>query len=662
MCAGAADDRRDISPATRAIAIKGGIMCGIAGIMYPERERPVARDVLLRMNQKQAHRGPDEGGVFLGSGVGLGHRRLSIIDLAGGQQPLHNEDGTVTVVFNGEIYNFAALAEQLAGHGHTLKTRSDTEVIVHAWEQWGAACVERFNGMFAFALWDQRSETLFLARDRLGIKPLHYALLPDRTLLFASEIKALLAYPHPPPALNPNAIEQYFAFGYVIDPATIYKEIFTLQPGHTLTLPRGTSCVSPKRYWSPHPKTTLTGITENDAISELIERLRAAVAAQLVSDVPIGAFLSGGVDSSAVVAMMAESVSGELATCSIGFEEQRYDEAPFAAVVSRRYKTHHLTEKVRLQDPAMLDTIAALYDQPFADSSALPTYHLCKLARSKVTVALSGDGGDELFGGYPWYRGHLAAERVRRIIPAPLRRILFGTAAQCYSALEWSPRVVRGRRTLERLASDSVEGLARAQMIAAPEQRARLFSESFQQSLQGYRASSAFHECARLGPQYDSLSLAQHLDLSLYLPCDILTKVDRTSMAHALEVRVPLLDHTLVEWCTSLPSHLKLRGRSSKYILKQALNRWLPETILQRPKQGFSIPVADWLRGPLAERVRSTVLSARMLAGDTFNPHQLKTVVNNHLSGTRDHSALLWALVIYDRFLARIDGEQFVES
>ncbi|MDE2565278.1 MAG: asparagine synthase (glutamine-hydrolyzing), partial [Burkholderiales bacterium] len=375
-------------------------MCGITGIFDTRGGRAIEPAVLGRMNDAQAHRGPDEGSLHVEPGLGLGHRRLSIIDIATGQQPLFNEDGSVVVVFNGEIYNYQALIPELQAAGHVFRTKSDTEVIVHAWEQWGEACVQRLRGMFAFVLWDRHRQTLFMARDRLGVKPLYYALLGDGTLLFGSELKSLLAYRSPrgdlPRDIDPLAVEEYFALGYVAEPRTIFRQASKLSPGHLLTIRRGEPVPAPKPYWDVR-YTLDNPISAEDACAELVQRLRESVQLRMIAEVPLGAFLSGGVDSSAVVATMAGLSAGPVNTCSIGFDDPQFNESAFAQTVAERYRTHHRLDIVKSDDFDLVDTLARLYDEPYADSSAIPTYRVCQLARRHVTVALSGDGGDEMF-------------------------------------------------------------------------------------------------------------------------------------------------------------------------------------------------------------------------------------------------------------------------
>ena len=630
-------------------------MCGIAGIFTMREPGPIDRAVLERMNHSQFHRGPDEGGIHIEPGLGFAHRRLSIIDLSSGQQPLFNEDGSVVVTYNGEIYNFQELTTELKAAGHVFRTHCDTEVIVHAWEQWGEDCVTRFRGMFAFAIWDRNRQTLFLGRDRLGIKPLYYTLLADGQLLFASELKALMVHPGLSRQIDARAVEDYFAYGYVPEPRSIFQSVHKLPPGHTLSVQRGqTALPQTREYWDV-PFQPLPSLSEAEAAAELVERLREAVRVRLVAEVPLGAFLSGGVDSSAVVAMMAGLSPDPVQTCSIAFADPAYDESQYAEQVAQRYGTDHYREQVDPDDFALLEQLGELYDEPFADSSALPTYRVCELARRKVIVALSGDGGDENLAGYRRYRHHLAEERLRRPLPLGLRQPLFGTLARWYPKADWAPRVFRAKATFQALARDTVTGYFQGVGILRDELRAQLFSPSFRRELQGYNAVDLLHDHAQRAPTDHPLSLVQYLDMKTYLPGDILTKVDRASMAHALEVRVPILDHPLVEWMSGLPPQFKLRGGEGKYLFNQAMQPYLSNDLLYRRKQGFAVPVAAWFRGPLRERMQAQVLGTRMADSGLFDMDYLRTLVDQHTSGRRDHSAPLWSLLMFDTFLGRAD-------
>ncbi|MDR3212619.1 MAG: amidotransferase 1, exosortase A system-associated [Azoarcus sp.] len=628
-------------------------MCGIVGLFDTRGRRDFERALVQGMNDVQRHRGPDGGDVHLEPGLALGHRRLSVIDLATGQQPLFNEDGSVAVVYNGEIYNFRALTAELEALGHVFHSRSDTEVIVHAWEAWGEACVKRFRGMFAFALWDRNRETLFLARDRLGVKPLHYAVLDDGALVFASELKALMRHPGFARRIDPYAVEEYFALGYIPDPRTIFLAAKKLPPGHTLCIRRGEPFPAPQEYWDIR-FTLDSPLGFDEAVAEFAGRLREAVRLRLVSDVPLGAFLSGSVDSSAVVALMAGISDGPVNTCSIAFNTPRFDETAFAAMVAERYRTQHTVETVREDDFGLIDTLAGLYDEPFADSSAIPAYRVSELARKRVTVALSGDGGDEQLAGHRRYRWHLLEERLRTAMPLETRQSIFGALGRLYPKADWAPRFMRGKTTFQALARSTLEAYFHSVALLRDDLRQRLFSSDFRRELGGYEAIEVFRAHARRARTDDALALIQYLDVKTYLPGDINTRADRASMAHSLEVRAPLLDHMLVEWLATLPSSFKQRGREGKFLFKKAMEPLLPREVLYRPKRGFTAPLARWFRGPLRERVRQSVLGDTLASTGIFDHAFLRRLVDTHQFGAADHSAPLWALLMFDAFLRRL--------
>jgi asparagine synthase (glutamine-hydrolysing) len=630
-------------------------MCGITGIFDTRDSREIPRDLLHRMNETQFHRGPDEGGLHLEPGLGLGHRRLSIIDLSTGQQPLYNEDRSVVVVFNGEIYNFQELVPELQALGHTFRTHSDTEVIVHAWEAWGEACVARFRGMFAFALWDRNRQTLFLVRDRFGVKPLYYAFLDDGQFIFGSELKSMMVHPGLRRDLDPLAVEEYFAYGYVPEPRTIFRGANKLPPGFSLTLRRGESRALPQQYWDI-PFTPVQVASEAEAMDELITRLKDSIRLRMIADVPLGAFLSGGVDSSAVVAMMATQSKSPVNTCSIAFSDPAYNESKFAQQVADRYKTRHSVETVESDDFGLVSKLAQVYDEPYADSSALPTYRVCELARKHVKVALSGDGGDEHFAGYRRYRWFRYEERMRSAMPLLLRRPIFGALGKLYPKADWAPRVFRAKTTFEALARDTVAGYFHGVSLLSDAQRGRLFSPAFKRELQGYQAVEVLRRHAAVAPTGDPLSLVQYLDMKTYLVGDILTKVDRASMAHALEVREPLLDHELMGWVSGLPVNLKLRGTEGKYLLKRAMEPYLPHDVLYRKKMGFAVPLDSWFRGPLAATIREAVMGERLVSTGLFNVDYLRELVEQHQSGRRDYSVALWTLLMFDAFLGQVLG------
>jgi asparagine synthase (glutamine-hydrolysing) len=630
-------------------------MCGITGIVDIRGRRPLDRELLRRMNDSQSHRGPDGHGEHHAPGVALGHRRLSIIDVATGQQPLFNEDQSLVVVFNGEIYNYQTLMAELQALGYKFRTRSDTEVIVHAWAAWGEKCVERFRGMFAFALWDAPKETLFLARDRLGVKPLFYAAMPDGQVAFGSELKSVMLHPGVTRNIDPLAVEEYFALGYVAEPRTIFTSVLKLPPAHTLTLKRGEPLPAPKEYWDVR-FTLDRRIAWPEAIEELNRLLEESVKLRMISEVPLGAFLSGGVDSSAVVATMAGLSSSPVNTCSISFDDPAFDEAKFAQTVAERYGTRHFTERVKVDDFDLIDRLAGIYDEPYADSSAIPTYRVCQLARKHVTVALSGDGGDESFGGYRRYRMHVNEQRLRSLMPQAIRSPLFGLLGRLYPKADWAPRMFRAKTTFEALARDGVAAYFNSVSIVRDPQRRELFSPSLRSALGGYTALEVFQRHAKRSGTEDPLSLVQYLDLKTYLVGDINTKVDRASMAHSLEVREPLMDHPLVEWIASLPTSFKISGNEGKALFKKAMETRLPNEVLYRPKMGFSVPLAAWFRGPLRQPVRDALLGSALADTGLFRRQALEHMLEAHQSGRRDYSASLWTTMMFESFLRNLAG------
>jgi asparagine synthase (glutamine-hydrolysing) len=615
--------------------------------------RPIDPMLLRTMNDTQAHRGPDGADIYLAPGIGLGHRRLAIIDLAGGHQPLFNEDGSIVVVYNGEIYNFDELARELKRLGHRLRTHCDTEVIVHAWEQWGEDCLHRFRGMFAFALWDANQRRLFLARDRLGIKPLYYAQLDNGILIFASELKGLIAHPKMPRTIDPAAVEDFFALGYVPDPKTIYRGAAKLPPGHFMVVDRTGRSPRPRRYWNLRFGAHQS-LSVEEASEQLIARLREAVSLRMIADVPLGAFLSGGVDSSAVVALMAMQSRDPVNTCSVAFGEGPYDESPFAMRIAGQYGTRHRLRRADPLDVALMEQLAGVYDEPFADSSALPTMIVCALARQDVTVALSGDGGDEVFAGYRRYRWHHYEEQVRSRLPAGFRRLLFGQLGRLYPKMDWAPQALRAKTTFQGIARDSIDAYYQSVSMIDDTLRDELFSPALHRDLQGYRTWQLFKTLADEAETDHHLEQAQYVDFKSYLAGDILTKVDRASMAHGLEVRVPILDHCFVEWAATVPPHLKLTLRQGKAVFKRALEPYLPQEILYRKKMGFSIPLAQWLRGPWREAAHACLNAPAMEMSGMFDRKTIGKLLKQHNEGTYDRSAAIWALMMFSGFLSSV--------
>jgi asparagine synthase (glutamine-hydrolysing) len=629
-------------------------MCGIAGIFAPlvDRQKPIEEFVLRNMTDAIIHRGPDEGSVHIEKGVGFGHRRLSIIDVATGQQPLFNEDKSVVVVFNGEIYNYMEVVPELEALGHVFSTKSDTEIIVHGWEQWGVACLERFRGMFAFALWDRNQQTFFMARDRLGVKPMYYGKTSDGQLVFGSELKAITAHKGISLTIDQSAIEDYLTLGYVPDPKSIYQSVKKLAPGHYFLLKRGQAWAEPQQYWDAkfNPDESMK---EQDAIDQIQLLLKESVKLRMISEVPLGAFLSGGVDSSVVVANMAELSSDAVKTCSISFDIASYDESEYAAQVAERYKTDHIVKKVTSNDFELIDLLTDAYDEPFADSSAIPTYRVCQLARERVTVALSGDGGDETFGGYRRYKFHVAEEKMRSILPLGIRKPIFGTLAKLYPQRNWMPRFIRGQSTFRGLSYDPVEAYTASVSIMKPAIRTGITSQRFKSSLQGYETLDAMRGYAEQSGTNDPLSLIQYLDYRTYLPGDINVKVDRASMQHSLETREPLMDHKLVEFAGTIPSRLKIKAGEGKYILKKAYEGHLSSDLLYRKKMGFAVPVDSWGRNELKDRVSKALTSERINDCGYFDQNGLKKLLNEHVSNQADHSSAIWALLMFERFLSK---------
>ncbi len=623
-------------------------MCGIAGIIDFSGKTP-REDLLKKMTDTLYHRGPDESGTFIRNGVGLGHTRLSIIDLSNGQQPMVNRSNNMTISYNGEIYNFKVLRKELEAEGIEFKTNCDTEVILYGYQQWGQKIVDKIRGMFAFAIYDEITNKVFLARDRLGIKPLYYAELNNHQLIFASELKALVKHPRLERRLRPESIEEYFSLGYIPEPHSIFEQVKKLSPGYFLDVDLNTSQVYTQCYWDV--SFSEDSLSEAEAIEAFNAYFQEAVDIRMVSDVPIGSFLSGGVDSSAVVAKMSQLSQDPVNTCSIGFGAQEFDESDYANQVAKRYQTNHYLNVVDPNDASLVTQLASFYDEPYADSSALPTYRVCELAKQHVTVALSGDGGDEIFAGYRRYKFHMAEEKMRNILPFSIRKPVFGLLGRCYPKLDWAPKVLRGKSTFQSMAKNSVEAYFHTVSILRAQQRRKLFSDEYVHSLNGYDASQVFHMHADKMHQADPLSLIQYLDIKTYLVGDILTKVDRASMATSLEVRVPLLDHKLVEWAANLPRRLKLNGQEGKYLLKKAMEPHLPNDILYRRKMGFAVPLKNWFRKELKTFIRDAVLDERMLDSGYFNKKYLTQLLDQHQKGSFDHSAPLWTLMMFQQFL-----------
>jgi asparagine synthase (glutamine-hydrolysing) len=619
-------------------------MCGITGIFEFQRKEEISRDLVHRMNETIVHRGPDDEGIYVGPGIGLGFRRLSIIDLAGGHQPISNEDGRIWVMLNGEIYNYPELRKDLESRGHRFSTRSDTETIVHLYEEYGEQCFSRLRGMFAVVLWDSRKEKVLLARDRVGKKPLFY-FADNRRILFGSELKAILAADSLPRVLDHQALSDYFSLGYIPAPKTIYRAVRKVLPGHYLEA--SASGIRETSYWE-----LSFGNVENRSEEEWCELLRhelcEATRVRLMSDVPLGAFLSGGLDSSSVVAIMSHLMKRPVTTCSIGFEEQEYNEANFARQVAQQFHTDHHEEIIRPNALEILNKLVWHYDEPFADSSAIPTYYVSRAARRHVTVALGGDGGDESFAGYRRYVFDQWENRLRRFVPQLLRGAVFGPLGQWYPALAWAPRIFRAKATLQSLSRSPLEGYFNSISIFRPQEKTRLFTGDFHRTLAGYDSIDVLrYHYDRAGTD-DLLSRIQYVDIKTYLPDDILVKVDRASMAVSLEVRAPLVDHRLIERAAAIPSPLKLNGRTGKLIFKKMMSSTLSDDILHRSKQGFAVPLDRWFRAELRDMAHDAIFFS---ADDGLLDRRfLKKIWDQHQQRRCDRSAHLWTVLMFQKW------------
>lgn len=628
-------------------------MCGIAGIFHTEGFKPVDPDRVRRMCDAIAHRGPDGEGVWTAPGVGLGHRRLSIVDLAGSPQPMVAAEGDAVIVFNGEIYNFKDLRKELHALGAQFRTDGDTEVILQAWRHWGTDCLTRLHGMFAFALYDLRQRTLLLARDRLGVKPLFTARLADGAIIFGSELKALTAHPSLRRDIDPLAVEDYLAWGYVPDHRSILQGVDKLPAGHFQLLRHDAAPSAPVQWWDVSFADRAKGSAE-DMGAHLLHHMRDAVTSRMLADVPLGAFLSGGVDSSSVVALMAEASSDPVKTCSIGFDVLALDESGYADRIAAQYGTQHWKRTVSADDFVLVDRLAGMFDEPFADASALPMFRVCELAREHVTVALSGDGADEAFAGYRRQTFQHREEQVRAFLPQALRGPVFGTLGRVWPKADWAPRPLRAKATFQSLARNGEEGYARALAVTAPELRDSLYSADFKRLRGDYRAEQPLVDMMRNAPARSGLDRAQYADLKFYLPGDILTKVDRTSMAVSLEAREPLLDHRLIEFGARLPESMRVRGTTGKWLVKHTMRRYLPDDVLFRPKMGFVTPIAQWLRGPLADETRNLASDGVLSRTGWFDARFIDNLAKAHLSGRFDHSRLIWQLLMLRKSLARL--------
>jgi asparagine synthase (glutamine-hydrolysing) len=620
-------------------------MCGVGGVVFGERDRVVPSSLLEAMGGAIRHRGPDEGGIWQGGGVGMVHRRLSIIDVAAGQQPMENEDGGVKIVFNGEIYNHHDLRGDLEAKGHHFRTASDTEAIVHLYEEEGERCVERLRGMFAFAIWNQSTRELLLARDPVGKKPLYYAELPEG-LIFASELKALLAYPGLSSELDHESVQDYLALQYVPAPGSIFKAVKKLAPGHTLVWRDG-KLGQPRRFWELKYQTKLE-LSVDEAAEQVLAELDEAVKIRLESEVPLGCLLSGGIDSSAVVALMRRHNSGVLRTFSIGFEDEAFNELPFARQIAEKFETEHEEMVVRPDTTEVLSKMVWHLDEPMADPSALPTWYVAEMCRKHLTVALNGDGGDESFAGYSRYRGTPLVERYAKLPDALRRHAVKPTVKMLEKAFTGSLLVGK----LQRLNEISLGGKGAAYVdhmavFLDPQRQALCADGMFEDSLsrEPLRRLLAFYDG---GDAEDAVDRQLQCDVEGYLPGDLLVKMDRMAMAHGLEGRSPFLDKKLMEFTARLPSSYKLRDGQLKWILKKSLEGLLPHEILHRKKKGFSVPLKDWFKGPLREMAHDLLLGSRCRQRGMFDAKTMARLLSEHESGKANHHHRLWSLLCFE--------------
>lgn len=611
-------------------------MCGIAGYVTESRADP---ELLRAMCDAIRHRGPDDDGYFVERGVALGIRRLSIIDLVTGAQPVYNEDRSVAIVYNGEAYNFPELRQRLEAKGHRFTSNTDTECVVHLYEEYGDSCVEHLRGMFAFALWDQRRKRLLLARDRAGKKPLFYRLTPDG-IWFSSELKALLQDPSFPREVDPIALHHYLTYQYVPAPWTVFKGVNKLPPAHTLSFEDGK--VALNRYWDLSYSSKIN-VSEDEASERLRDHIREATRVRLISDRPLGAFLSGGVDSSVVVAAMAEQTSGPVKTFTIGFDDDRFDERRYARIVAERFSTDHHELIVH---PNVLEVLPALvwhYDEPFADSSAIPTYYLAQMAREKVIVALNGDGGDESFGGYDRYVGLAMGGS----LPASLRASGRWMARMLPRRAHPRSAIGRARRFLEAAGGSEPERYAALISYFNHRQKMDLYSGEMQKAVEGIDSAGLLEDAFTASDGADCIDRVLDADVQTYLPGDLLVKMDIATMAHSLEARSPLLDHKVMEFAASLPSNMKVRRMTGKYLLRKAARGWVPDEILDRRKMGFGVPIAAWLRGELRELAHDALTDATARGRGYFKPEAVKRLLSEHDAGI-DHSNRIWALLWFE--------------
>ncbi|MGH7491754.1 MAG: asparagine synthase (glutamine-hydrolyzing) [bacterium] len=618
-------------------------MCGICGVMNFSPQHGVDEDELRRMNDAIIHRGPDEDGFYVDGRLGMAMRRLSIIDLSGGKQPIHNEDGSIWIVFNGEIYNYPELKADLEKRGHRFYTKADTEAIVHAYEEYGHDCPNRLNGMFAFALWDMKKQSLFVARDRLGKKPFYYYLDGER-LVFGSELKSILQVKRVPRRVSPEALDLYLTYEYIPAPHTIFADIKKLPAGHTLTI-HGNGKSELRSYWDLHFHEN--GRSPQDLQQGLLELLQDAVKIRLMSDVPLGAFLSGGIDSSCVVALMARVMDQPVKTFSIGFAEGSYNELRYAREIARHFKTDHHELIIRPNALEWTEKLVTHLDEPLGDFSIFPTFLVAQMARQHVTVALSGDGGDELFGGYDTYVAEGMARKYRRL-PALLRRELIPAITRRISPTEKKKGAVnRLKRFVEGAMLPEDLQHVRWMIFLTEQEKSRLYGEAMHHLSHTTAAHDFIRKYFQSADSKDEVNRQLYVDLKTYLCDDIMVKVDRMSMATSLEARAPFLDYRVVEYAATIPSALKIQGTETKMILKEAMKQVLPPAIIGRGKEGFSIPIKNWLKNELRSMMLEVLSPTALKRDGFFNADHVQGLINEHLQGVENHSHRLWAMMVF---------------
>jgi len=627
-------------------------MCGICGVVHRQKDHPVEIRDIKRMCDVIRHRGPDDEGRFVQHNVGIGMRRLSIIDLSTGAQPIFNEDHSLAIVFNGEIYNHQDLRVELSAKGHRFQTKTDTEAIIHAYEEWGVDCVKKLNGMFGFAVWDDRQQRLFLARDRIGIKPLYYY-LDQNQLVFGSELKSIIQINSVPREIEPKALDTFLTFEYIPSPYSIFKDVFKLPPGHWMIYQNGEAKIQP--YWQlEYQKSEMS---EQQLLQRFDELLQDAVNIRLMSDVPLGAFLSGGLDSSSIVAMMRRKSGNAVKSFSIGFDDPTYNELPYARAVASHFDTEHFEEIITPDVGRLTQKILWMLDEPFGDFSVFPTYLVSEMARKNVTVVLSGDGGDELLAGYDTYMAQKVAQHYARL-PAFLRKGLVEPIVNALPPTTMKKGFInKAKRFVEGARLPGHLQHVRWMIFLQGAEKNMLYSADFAASLNGYNSTGFIEEYFRRSSSSDPLDQQEYVDIKSYLVDDILVKVDRMSMANSLEARVPFLDHRFVEFAASIPSGLRLNGKRTKHILKKALQRELPMQIIERGKEGFSIPIKNWIKNELKSMMLDSLSEANVRDKGFFEPRYVNRLVNEHITGSENHSHRLWALMVfhmwYDLYMKR---------